>query len=248
MTQNRSQPDPAQPNQPGAQPEPTRPIAQPTVQPGTQRGRSYFPLRDHSFMATTVIAPIVVAAVAAAVGLGFTGGFSWVADMVKGEDPPIYVSGSRSPRTVESPRASPSPGNVSAVEGPGTGTSSASVAPSTSTDSVSPETAQAEGLNATRTQAYLCPWDVWVVKTRPSALVDPPVSGREVDSALVSYQSAGDPDETALYLSIQPQGSRPLVVKEVRIKVVERNPVPAPDEATVLGLLTAGCGGDPASV
>ncbi|MGW0314057.1 hypothetical protein [Streptomyces flavidovirens] len=81
------------------------------------------------------------------------------------------------------------------------------------------------------------------MKTPPNELVDPPVSGREVNRSLVSYRNAGDPDRTVLHLSIQPEGDRPLVVKQVRIKVIKRDPPPSTGEATVLGLLTAGCGG-----
>ncbi|MEU7103979.1 hypothetical protein ACFQ2B_34640 [Streptomyces stramineus] len=194
-------------------------------------------------MATTVIAPVVVAAAAAAIGLAITGGFSWVTGEVKGEEPPLYVSGSRAPRTVESPAAAPS------VNPPAAGEARAgsSPAPTGSHTPADQEGARSEGVNVGR-HMYQCPWNVWVVKTPPGELVNPPVKGREVDSSLVSSRNAGDPDKTLLTLTLQPQGSRPLVVKEIRIRVVKRHPVPPPGQATVLGLLTAGCGGGLATV
>lgn len=190
-------------------------------------------------MATTVVAPIVVAVIAGALGLGVTGGFSWLAEKLAGEERPVHVSGTRLPRTVQSPEATPS-GWV--AKDAGGGSPSPSAAPSPSSNSVDQDAARSEGLSAGRGM-YECPWDAWVVKTPPSELVDPPVSGREVNRSLVSYRNAGDPDRTVLYLSIQPAGDRPLVVKEVRVKVIKRNPLPRTGEATVLGLLTAGCGG-----
>ncbi|MEV8553824.1 hypothetical protein AB0L04_28935 [Streptomyces glaucescens] len=189
-------------------------------------------------MATTVIAPIVVAVVAGAVGLGVTGGFSWLAEKFEGEKQPIHVSGTRSPRVIQSPTAAPS---TPAGEA-GSGSSATPATPSPSNDPVDQDAALGEGLNVGRS-AYECPWDVWVVKTPPSELVDPPVSGREVNRSLVSYRNAGDPDRTVLSMLIQPEDDRPLVIKEVRVKVIERKQPPGMDEATVLGLLTAGCGG-----
>ncbi|MBB5119381.1 hypothetical protein AF335_20800 [Streptomyces eurocidicus] len=166
-------------------------------------------------MATVVIGPVVVAVAGAVTGLAVTGGFSWVADAVKGDDgpPPVYVSGERSPRAVESK------------------------APAASED-----LARGKGLDLQR-PLYLCPWDARVVKTPPGKLVAPPVRGRALDSSRVSSRNAGDPDRTTITLYIQPEGNRPLVVREIRIKVVARAPVPAQGEATVLGLQTAGCGG-----
>ncbi|MCD9195103.1 hypothetical protein [Streptomyces albireticuli] len=202
-------------------------------------------------MSTVVIGPIVVAVVGAVIGLAVTGGFSWVVDAVKGEDgpPPIYVSGSRSPRTVES--RGPDPGTTaSGTAAPGTAGPSASGAAMsgpTAAPSADEEHARSKGLDVQR-PLYLCPWDARVVRTPPAELVEPPVRDRELDTSRVSSRNAGDPDRTTLTLHIQPEGSRPLVIREVRIKVIAREPVPAAGEATVLGLQAAGCGGEEETV
>ncbi|MFI6876106.1 hypothetical protein ACIBL6_22020 [Streptomyces sp. NPDC050400] len=195
-------------------------------------GRQHrFPFRDRNFVTTAIIAPVVVSLIV----LGLTGGFSWIGDQFKAKKPPVYVSGSRSPRVAVStgpPKAQPS-GSVWTT--PPTG------APSAPGQSE----AEAQGIRYLRS-GYLCPWEAWVVTRPPSELEELPVlEDGTPDPRLVNDKTAGDPSATHLGIDIQPVDNRPLQVKELRIKVLERKAAPSADRATLVGLRNGQCGGGP---
>ncbi|WP_416972705.1 hypothetical protein [Streptomyces sp. 4F14] len=127
----------------------------------------------------------------------------------------MYVSGSRSPRVAESPRAADQP------------------------------EAEAQGIQYL-SSAYLCPWQAWVVTRPPGDFGAVPVLGDgSPDPAFISEDTAGDPSSTHVVIDVQPVDDRPLQIKELRIKVLSRNPAPAPGQATLVGLKGQGCGDGP---
>ncbi|MFD9192338.1 hypothetical protein ACFWCA_29430 [Streptomyces phaeochromogenes] len=194
-------------------------------------GRHHFPWRDRSFIATAIIAPLVVSLI----GIGLTGGFSWIGDQFKEAKPPVYVSGSRSPRvgvSTKPPEMQPS-GSVWTT-------------PSQATPSASGQSeGEAQGIRYARS-AYLCPWEAWVVTKPPDAFLELPVlEDGTPDPGLINDKTTGDPGATHLSIDIQPVDNRPLQVKELRIKVLERKAAPGADRATLVGLQNGQCGGGP---
>ncbi|MFM9609219.1 hypothetical protein [Streptomyces niveiscabiei] len=168
-------------------------------------------LRDSHFVATAIVAPVVVSLI----GLGLAGGFSWIGDRFEEKKPPLYVSGSRPPKVAESPRAAGQP------------------------------EAETQGIRSLAS-AYLCPWEAWVVTRPPGDFGTVPVLGDgSPDPAFISADTAGDPSSTHVVIDVQPVDDRPLQIKELRIRVLERRPAPTAVQATLVGLKTWGCGDGP---
>ncbi|WP_228031540.1 hypothetical protein, partial [Streptomyces phyllanthi] len=207
--------------------------------------RRYLPLGDGNFTATAIIAPVVVTVI----GLGVAGGFSWIGDQLKEDKPPIHVSGSRSPRVAVStkPGAQPSAtvsSSVPATPSPEPHTSSSAA----DIDQADQSEAEAQGIQSLR-DAYLCPWEAWVVNRPPSDFNEVPVvEGGSPDPEIINDETAGDPGTTHLLIDIQPVDSRPLQIKEIRIKILERTPAPTAEEATLVGLQNGQCGEPPATL
>ncbi|WP_405957247.1 hypothetical protein [Streptomyces phaeochromogenes] len=202
-------------------------------------------MKDGNFTATAIIAPVVVTAI----GLGIAGGFSWIGDQFKEDKPPLYVSGSRSPRIVVSTKPGAHPSDSISPSVP----ADASLAPgaSSSSSAVGGEAEQSEAEDQgisylPATDAYLCPWQAWVVNRPPSDFDEIPVlEDGSPDPELINGDTAGDPANTHLAIYIQSADSRPLQVKELRIKILERKSAPAAGEATLVGLHNGQCGGGP---
>lgn len=226
-------------------PAPVQPAPDGQTEPNASTGggwRRYLPLRDGNFTATAIIAPVVVSVT----GLGIAGGFSWISDQFKEDKPPLYVSGSRSPRVAVSTK----PG----VQPSGSVSSSAPVSPSPVPGAPSSSAtgrradqseAEAQGIQYLR-NGYLCPWEAWVVNKPPNDFSNIPVlEDGSPDPELINDDTAGDPASTHLSIDVQPVDNRPLQVKELRIKILERKPAPTADEATLVGLQNGQCGGGP---
>lgn len=197
--------------------------------------RRYLPLADGHFTATAIIAPVIVAVI----GLGITVGFSWIGDKFKEDEPLVYATASRSPRIAHSVEPSRQPsGPASPWGAPGLTESGQADQPE----------AEAQGIQSQRS-GYLCPWDAWVVRRPPSDFDDVPVlkDGRPHPD-LINDDIAGDPGNTHLSIDVQPVDSRPMQVKELRIKILERKQAPTGDEATLVGLQRGGCGGGPTTM
>lgn len=215
-------------------PEPSGTTDPPSTSDPPPGRRHYFPWRDRSFIATAIIAPVVVSLI----GIGLTGGFSWIGDQFKENKPPVYVSGSRSPRvgvSTKPPEVQPS-GSVWTT--PPQGHSSAS----------GQSEAEAQGIRYSRS-AYQCPWEAWVVTKPSNDFIELPVlEDGTPDPELINNKTTGDPGATHLSIDVQPVDNRPLQVKELRIKVLERKPAPGADRATLVGLQNGQCGGGPAEL
>ncbi|MFE2553865.1 hypothetical protein ACFXGI_35900 [Streptomyces sp. NPDC059355] len=203
------------------------------------RWRRFLPLGDGNFTATYIIAPVIVAAV----GLAIAAGFGWIGDLFEDEKPPLYVSGTRSPlaavTTVPAPQSS-------AVSSP-----PATVTPAQGAPSPMPSAGQAEAekQGISYQQEYLCPWKAWVVNKPPSAFGSLPVGkDNQPDPALINERTAADPGITHLVIDVQPVDSRPMLVKELRIKILKRSPAPAAATATLVGLQSGQCGEGPATL
>ncbi|MEU5582986.1 hypothetical protein ABZ791_35925 [Streptomyces huasconensis] len=183
------------------------------------------------------------------VTLGVTGGFGWIGDQISDDKPPIHVSGSRQPRAAVSAKPSPpgeSPTPLPSQPAPGT---PATGAPGASPEENSDQTAaEQQGIHS-RPNAYICPWNAWVVNKPLQAFGSVPVDTKgDPDPRLISAKTAGDPDKTHLTIDIQSADARPLVIKKLRINVIKRRPAPHADAATLVGLKQGGCGGEQAEV
>ncbi|MFF0216641.1 hypothetical protein [Streptomyces vinaceus] len=194
---------------------------------------------DGNFTATYIIAPVLVAAI----GLAIAAGFGWIGDLFKDEKPPLYVSGTRSPLAavttvpVTPPSEAPSP--------PATATPAAG-APS---PVPSAGQAEAEKQGIQYQQEYLCPWRAWVVDKPPSAFASLPVGkDNQPDPALINEHTTADPGVTHLVIDVQPADSRPMLVKELHVKILKRSPAPAAATSTLVGLQSGDCGEGPASL
>ncbi|MFE7216522.1 hypothetical protein ACFU93_43170 [Streptomyces sp. NPDC057611] len=64
---------------------------------------------------------------------------------------------------------------------------------------------------------------------RPSgAFTGPPAPADGSPDPAVIDDTAGDPGNTHLVIDVQPPDTRPLLIKELRIKVLRRAPAPPP--------------------
>jgi hypothetical protein len=105
--------------------------------------------------------------------------------------------------------------------------------------------AEAEGIQYLR-NGYLCPWEAWVVNRPPGEFGNAPVlEDGSPNPEFINDDTAGDPGSTHLSIDIQPVDDRPLQVKELRIRILERKPAPTVREATLVGLQNGQCGGGP---
>ncbi|MFD5553718.1 hypothetical protein ACFWIA_07740 [Streptomyces sp. NPDC127068] len=96
---------------------------------------------------------------------------------------------------------------------------------------------------------YLCPWEAWVVNRAPGDLGTVPArEDGSPDPEVINDETAGDPGRTRFTIDIQPVDDRPLQIKELRIKVLERKAAPAADVATLVGLQVGGCGENPTTL
>ncbi|MFF4105262.1 hypothetical protein [Streptomyces sp. NPDC001903] len=203
------------------------------------RWRRFLPLGDGNFTATYIVAPVLVAAI----GLGIAAGFGWIGDLFEEEKPPLYVSGTRSPLAAVTTAPAP---QSSAVSSP-----PATVTPAAGAPSPVPSAGQAEAekQGISYQQEYLCPWKAWVVNKPPSAFGSLPVGkDNQPDPALINEHTAADPGITHLVIDVQPADSRPMLVKELRIKILKRSPAPAAATATLVGLQSGQCGEGPATL
>ncbi|MFB6955743.1 hypothetical protein ACFCYB_01590 [Streptomyces sp. NPDC056309] len=247
MPENAPQP----PETPSPTPEPDPPGGSPSVPSGrVARWRRYLPLGDGNFTATAIIAPVVVAVVVLAV----TNGFGWIDDQFKDDKPDLYVTGSRSPRAAVSERPTPSAPATPSEDSP------APAAPAASpSEPASPPPSPAEGRPADQSEAgekginslrdsYTCPWQAYVVNRPSGAFTGPPALADGSPDPAVIDDTAGDPGNTHLVIDVQPPDTRPLLIKELRIKVLRRAPAPSPDRATLVGLDSGQCGTSPTTV
>ncbi|MFJ3667225.1 hypothetical protein ACIPSE_12280 [Streptomyces sp. NPDC090106] len=227
-------------------PEPLQAQADGRSEPNSGGGwRRYLPLRDGNFTATAIIAPVVVSLI----GLGIAGGFSWIGEQFQEDKPPIYIVGSKSPRAAVSTGPSEQPSDSSS---PPTPTSPSPVpeapSPSASEELADQSEAEAQGIEY-RPSAYLCPWEAWVANRPPGDFTEIPVlEDNSLNTELINDQNSGDPGSTHLVIDVTPVDSTPLMVKELRIKVLERNPAPGAEEATLIGLQNGQCGEGPAEL
>ncbi|MFF0446226.1 hypothetical protein ACFYT4_07395 [Streptomyces sp. NPDC004609] len=192
-----------------------------------------------------IVAPVLVMVI----GLGVVGGFSWIGDQFSEEKPPLYISGSLSPRIAVTTKPGPQP----SVSGSSSASEADSPAPGDPPSSaggrqVDQSEAETEGIRYLRNE-YLCPWQAWVVNRPPRDFSEIPVleDGRP-DPKLINEETAGDPASTHLSIDVQPGDSRPLQIKELRIKVLGRKSAPAADKATLVGLQNGQCGGGTATL
>ncbi|MEV5886719.1 hypothetical protein AB0L74_29215 [Streptomyces sp. NPDC052020] len=199
-------------------------------------------MRDGNFTATAIIAPVVVSVI----GLGIAGGFSWISDQFKEEKPPLYVSGSRSPRFAVSTKPGVQPSTSISSPAPVSPPPAHGIPSSSVTGRQADQSeAEAQGIQSLR-NGYLCPWEAWVVNKPPSEFSNIPVlKDGNPDPEIINDDTAGDPTSTHLSIDIQPVDNRPLQVKELKIKILERKPAPTADEATLVGLQNGQCGGGP---
>ncbi|WP_151484361.1 hypothetical protein [Streptomyces albicerus] len=187
-----------------------------------------------TFTSTNLVVPLVLLLLGTVFQSAITDGYDRAKSLFKDEEPPLYVSPSREPRTLDSPEPSASTLDPvqSGKEAPSPGPSATGAA-TVAGDGGNRQPAAREPDIAQGRYADGCPWDFWVVRTPPSELTVPPVVN---GSPRLSYKDAADPDETRLRLSIQPRDSRPLVVEKVWIKIVDRKPVPGARQASLVAL------------
>ncbi|MGX2994942.1 hypothetical protein JNUCC64_11685 [Streptomyces sp. JNUCC 64] len=197
------------------------------------RGR-YLPLRDRDFTSTYIVAPVVVLVL----GIGIVAAFSWIGERFDDEKPPLYVSGSHSPRNAVTTR----PGTPQPSASRETPAAPDAPSRSASAERVDQSEAAEEGVQQFR-GVYLCPWAAWVVARPPEDFSGAPgLEDGSPDPEVINADTAGDPGVTHFVIDVQPVDDRPVQIKGLRIKVLERNPAPAADEATLVGLQTGGCG------
>ncbi|MFD7546949.1 hypothetical protein [Streptomyces sp. NPDC059816] len=212
-------------------------------EPGTCRRsgwQRFLPLRDGAFTSTFIVAPVVVLVI----GLGIVGAFSWIGKQFEEGKPPLYVSGSHSPKSVVTtpPGASPPSPSRAASPAPGARSSAAEGARAGQSE------AGEEGIQYLR-DVYLCPWEAWVVNRAPGDFGTVPArEDGSPDPEVINNETAGDPGRTRFTIDVQPVDDRPLQIKELRIKVLERKAAPAADAATLVGLQAGGCGQNPTTL
>ncbi|MFD5509974.1 hypothetical protein ACFWIB_19635 [Streptomyces sp. NPDC127051] len=247
-------PEPSEPSESPEPPEPPEPSGGAPESPDRQADppapaqvsgdgapwRRFLPLGDGNFTATYIVAPVLVAAI----GLGIAAGFGWIGDLFKDEKPPLYVSGTRSPLAAVTTVPATQPTVASSP--PAAAAAAPSPTPSAVPSAGQPE---AEKQGITYQQEYLCPWQAWVVNKPPSAFGTLPVGkDNQPDPALINERTAADPGITHLVIDVQPVDSRPMLVKELRVKILKRSPAPAAATATLVGLQNGQCGEGPATL